>query len=412
MAKSCPGCGAPMEYDPGFDALVCGTCGNIIDPKTLPDADSFYYENEDTEKPEDIKDTLSEFEELTGEMYDRYVFKCSQCAGEVLVSSTEISTRCIYCGSTSVVFSRITKENRPDKIVPFMITKEEAIATVKEKILSGAFMPRGFKKIDPELVRGIYIPYFTYDGAITDTQQHAVGASESTHVFDGSAEFENLLVECCKDLDDRFTALLEPYNVKAAVDFDTSYLMGFYSNTQDVTPRAAKSTAELKARTIFNSQMRLLSPNKYSLRVYSNPKLEMYRTGYILLPAWFVTITANGIPYTFLVNGQSGKCAGTAPWSRFKVFGTIALASSALCALLLFLLSTVEKDHINNLSLKEAEDLAISALPQICIAIVSTIAFILLFKGISKLIRLVKKQKRTGSVRTLIFARRRQGGVK
>ncbi len=132
MAKSCPGCGAPMEYDPGFDSLVCTSCGNIIDPKTLPDADSFYYENPDADNgPKDIKDTLSEFEELTGEMYDRHVYKCSQCGGEVLVSGTEISTRCIYCGSTSVVFSRISKENRPDKIVPFSITKEEAIETVK-----------------------------------------------------------------------------------------------------------------------------------------------------------------------------------------------------------------------------------------------------------------------------------------
>ena len=42
MAKNCPGCGAPLEYDPGFDALVCGSCGNIVDPKSLPDAQDFY----------------------------------------------------------------------------------------------------------------------------------------------------------------------------------------------------------------------------------------------------------------------------------------------------------------------------------------------------------------------------------
>lgn len=413
MAKSCPGCGAPMEYDPGFDSLVCTSCGNIIDPKTLPDADSFYYENDDAdEKPTDIADTLSEFEELTGEMYDRNVYKCSQCGGEVLVSGTEISTRCIYCGSTAVVFSRIAKENRPDLIVPFTITKEEAIATVKKNILSGAFMPRGFKKIDPELVRGIYIPYFTYDGKITDTQLHRIGVTEKSYAFDGSAEFENLLVECCKILDDRSTALLEPYNVKAAVEFDTSYLMGFYSNTQDVTPKAAKGMAELKARTIFNSQMRQITPNRQVKTVSSTPKLELHRTGYILLPAWFVTINAKGTPYTFLVNGQSGRCTGTAPWSKGKVFGTIALATAALWTGIFTLYTKVELPHIEKMTLDEAEKMTLSPGPKVLIVLASLIAAILLCMAIPRFRRLTKKLKRTGSVSTQIFVGRRQGGVR
>lgn len=413
MAKNCPGCGGTMEYDPGFDALVCGSCGNIVDPKTLPDADSFYNGEEDTEGPTDIADTLSEFEELTGEMYDRQVYKCSQCAGEVLVSGTEISTRCIYCGSTSVVFSRISKENRPDRIVPFSVTKEEAIETVKKNILSGAFMPRGFKKIDPELVRGIYIPYFTYDGAITDTQQHVIGVTEKSYVFDGSAEFENLLVECCSALDDRSTALLEPYNVKASVEFDTSYLMGFYSNIQDVDPKAAKHTAEIKAKTIFNSQMRQLTKNSSAKTVSSNPKLEMYRTGYILLPAWFITINAKGTPYTFLVNGQSGRCTGTAPWSKAKVFGTIAAATAVLWTILILLLTTVESPHIDKITdFNVADNIVYSGRPQLAAGLIATVATVIMVIAIKKLIRLVKKLDRTSSVRTRIFAGRRQGGIK
>ena len=413
MAKNCPGCGGTMEYDPGFDALVCGSCGNIIDPKTLPDADSFYNGEEDSDSPTDIADTLSEFEELTGEMYDRQVYKCSQCAGEVLVSGTEISTRCIYCGSTSVVFSRIAKENRPDRIVPFSVTKEEAIETVKKNILSGAFMPRGFKKIDPELVRGIYIPYFTYDGAITDTQQHVIGITEGSYVFDGSAEFENLLVECCSALDDRSTALLEPYNIKASVEFDTSYLMGFYSNIQDVDPKAAKHTAELKAKTIFNSQMRQLTKNSGAKTVSSHPKLEMYRTGYILLPAWFITINAKGTPYTFLVNGQSGRCTGTAPWSKVKVFGTITAATVVLWTILITLLTKVESPHIDKITdFKVANDMIYSGRLQIIAGILAVVATIIMVIAIKKFMRLIPKLKRTGSVSTRIFAGRRQGGIK
>ena len=73
MAKNCPGCGAPLEYDPGFDALVCGTCGNIVDPKSLPDADDFYI-NLDSGEPVDLEDTLEE-EELSGETYDCHIYR-------------------------------------------------------------------------------------------------------------------------------------------------------------------------------------------------------------------------------------------------------------------------------------------------------------------------------------------------
>ncbi len=412
MAKNCPGCGGIMEYDPGFDALVCRSCGNIIDPKTLPDARSFYNGDYDADGPEDIADTLSEFEELTGEMYDTHVYTCSQCGGKVLVSGTEISTRCVYCGSTAVVFSRIAKANRPDKIIPFSITKEEAITAVKENILSGAFMPRGFKKIDPDCVRGIYIPYFTYDGAITDTQRHVVGVSNKQYIFDGSAEFKDLLVECCEILDDRSTGLLEPYNMNAAVDFDTSYLMGFYSNIQDVEPKKAKMTAELKARTIFHSQMRRLSPKSFLKTVSSAPILELHRTGYVLLPAWFVTINTNTAPYTFLVNGQTGKTTGTAPWSRFKVFGTIAAASIAFCTLFFYLLISVVLPYINDQSVEELQRMTQDSMYLIIPTILFIAPFFLLSYGISKMVRLYKKMMRTGSVTTQIFAKKRQGGVR
>ena len=87
MARNCPGCGGTMEYDPGFDSLVCRSCGNIIDPKTLPDADDFYLNNETSDDTKNISDTLSEFEELTGEMYDCHVYVCSQCGADNLLPS-------------------------------------------------------------------------------------------------------------------------------------------------------------------------------------------------------------------------------------------------------------------------------------------------------------------------------------
>lgn len=409
MAKNCPGCGAPMEYDPGFDSLVCTSCGNIIDPKDLPDADDFYHESE---APQDIADTLSEMEELTGEMYDCQVYKCSQCGGEIIISGTEISTRCIYCGSTAVVFSRIDKANRPDWIVPFSIEKETAIKNLSEKLNQGRFIPKAFKDISPECVRGIYIPYFTYDGTITDTQNHKVGFIEKTYIFDGEAEFTDLLVESCQAINDRYSALLEPYDMRKAVDFDTSYLMGFYSNIQDIPPRKAAGTAELKARMLFHTRMRELSPNSPFKDIHSMPKVKLQRTGYVLLPAWFITLNPNGTPYTFLVNGQTGKVVGTVPWNKV-LFATLLIVSCLLtCGLFFLLWSTLGLHIARHASLEEALVFSDGGIIQYITAAIAVAACGVFAYSIRQLKRLLDKLKRSGSVITFIFSKKRQGGAR
>ncbi|MBO4473599.1 MAG: hypothetical protein J5750_01660 [Clostridiales bacterium] len=418
MAKNCPGCGAPMEYDPGFDSLVCSACGNIIDPKTLPDADDFYHNDEnDEDSPIRMEDTLSEFDELTSEMYDCHIYICSQCGGEVIVSGTEISTRCVYCGATAVVFSRIAKANRPDSIVPFAVTKEEAIENVSKRLLSGAFVPKAYKSISPECVRGIYIPYFTYEGTITDTQRHTLGLLERSYVFDGSAEFSDLLVESCQALNDRMTALLEPYSLRDAVDFDSSYLMGFYSNVQDITPRKARGIADLKARTLFQGKMKQQSPRSFLKQIHSAPQLKLKRTGYVLLPAWFITLEANGTPYTFLVNGQTGKVVGTAPWNKTMIFAAMIGSSLAACALLFTLYATVISCWISGLSEETAMDIingtgSIGNLPQLLMSILSCLSLALFIYSVHRMKRLFDKLNRTGSVVTFIFSKKRQGGAK
>ena len=410
MAKTCPGCGAPMEYDPSFDSLVCTTCGNIVDPQTLPDARDVDNESRD-EGPVDIKDTLSEEEELPRELYDCHIYRCSQCGGEVIVTGTEISTRCVYCGSTAVVFSRISKEDRPNWIVPFSVEKDVAIQSVKEKLQNGFFVSKQFKDVPPECVRGIYIPYFTYDGVITDTQHHQYFFADHTRVYDGYAEFENLLVECCSAINDRYSALLEPYDLHAAVDFDTSYLMGFYSNVQDIDPSKGQRVADLKARTLFHSMMRTQSPKSPFKKISSTPKIEMHKTGYILLPAWFITLNPDGKPYTFLVNGQTGKVVGTAPWNKALVTVSGIVLSASAVALILLLYKVTSYAILSNITIDVAVEASRNNLLQLLASILTNFTAIFLIYSLGQFKHLLDKMNRAGSIVKFIFSKKRQGGM-
>ena len=418
MAKNCPGCGAPLTYDPGFDALVCSTCGNIVDPKTLPDANDFYI-NYDENEPVDLEETLEE-EELSGETYDCHIYTCSQCGGEIIVSGTEASTKCIYCGSTAVVFNRIAKEHRPDYIVPFRIPKEKAVANVKRKLQTGFFVPRFFKKAEPTVVRGIYVPYFLYEGWYKDTQRFQIG--NEAKIFDGACDFVDLPVEACKALADQTSAQLDPFHLSEKKEFDTSYLMGFYSNVQDLELRAAKAQAQSRARAIFDAEaFRHVQDGRVreAKRVTSVPTSDLKYSSYALLPVWFITIEKNGTPHTFLVNGQTGKVVGTVPWNRFLAVSMIVGFFVAMAGLStwFFIKSGILpaalgiRTSVNRTSFAGMRNYFDTSEIMGGISLVTGAAG-LFWYGFSKYKKVVTNLNLSRSVVTFIFSKKRQGDIK
>ena len=416
MARNCPGCGAPMVYDPGFDSLVCETCGNIIDPKSLPDADDFYMNVDSTEEPVLMTESMEE-EEITNEMYDCHIYTCSQCGAEVIVSGTEVSTHCVYCGATALVFNRISQEARPDYIIPFKVSKEEALKSVKEKLFSGPFVPRFFKRLDPECVRGIYIPYYLYDGWHKDTQRFCIG--ENYFACDGSCEFVDLPVEACNTLSDAMTDMLDPYDLSEKVPFETSYLMGFYADRADLQAAPAMGNAKKTARKYFDYEMMNQPPKSFRKKlVNSMPSAEFERTSYALLPAWFISVEHEGTPYTFLVNGQTGKVVGTAPWRNSLVVAMIAGIFLSLTALLTLIFWKVGIFQ----DAARAELVIWVNSRQTPYGILSGEAYGSLIVGsatlafvgfcFAKFNHVYKNLLRTKSVGTFIFSRKRQGDAK
>ncbi|MBR3057186.1 MAG: hypothetical protein IKG93_04360 [Clostridiales bacterium] len=415
MAKNCPGCGAPMEYDPSFDSLVCQSCGNIIDPQSLPDADDFYLNM--GEEPVDVREIYDE-DELTNEMYDCHIYTCSQCGGEVIVSGTEVSTRCVYCGSTAVVFNRVARDYRPDYIIPFKITKEEAVEKVKKQLRSGFFVPGFFKKAEPTVIRGIYIPYYLYNGTYTDTQRFQIGTN--TTIFDGSCEFVDLPVESCKMLSDRTSDMLDPYYMNEKVEFDTSYLMGFYANVRDLEPRAAQGNANMKARRVFEKESLKQIPKSVfgRKRLTSVPVCKLQRTSYAMLPAWFVSFNKNGTPYTFVVNGQTGKVAGAVPWNRFlatlMIIGTfvglVALSTFLFFGLDVF--KTVAEEEIDLAVNHGRISNALSSSQYYLCGGIGTAALGVLGFGFARFKHVIDHLNLSRSIGTFIFSKKRQGDVK
>ena len=207
--------------------------------------------------------------------------------------------------------------------------------------------------------------------------------------------------------------------MREKVDFDTSYLMGFYSNIADLDARGARGAALHNARIVFDWEMMQQPPTSIrKKRVSSVPKSEMRRTSQALLPVWFITLDKDGTPYTFLVNGQTGKVVGTVPWNRVLAGAIITTIFAVLATLITifffkegFYKEIVDKEIFLFTHTKRGGENYLYA--EIGIGFLAgSGALGVLGLGFSKFKHVLDNLNRTKSVVTFIFSKKRQGDAK
>ncbi len=68
--------------------------------------------------------------------------------------------------------NEIPKQNRvePDYILPFAITREEAVKQVRNRLIKGFFVPWRLKCFKTDQIKGIYLPFWIYDIFYRDSQ--------------------------------------------------------------------------------------------------------------------------------------------------------------------------------------------------------------------------------------------------
>ncbi|MBO4927480.1 MAG: hypothetical protein J5379_04430 [Clostridiales bacterium] len=237
-----------------------------------------------------------------------------------------MSQNCPGCG-----FPRISKANRPDFIIPFKISKEDAIRQFQESVGNGFFVSKSFKEIDPECVRGIYLPADLYSGDFAGAQERYDSEKEINVQRVGKCQFVSLPVFSCSMMPEALSLALEPYYFAQAEEFNSSYLMGFYADIADIPSEDTIVTAKEKAAKMFISRLwdenlEIADPEEF-LRPVPKFKSEnsLEKVGSAMLPVWFITVRYEGRPHTFLINGQTGKVAGTAPWNKARFWGLFAL---------------------------------------------------------------------------------------
>ena len=246
---------------------------------------------------------------------------------------------------------------KPDYVIPFKLSKEDAVAALKNHYKGKPLLPGAFTKGNHiEEVKGVYVPFWMFDGQAEGTVDYE---GHITHVYEsgdyeitevehydvrrgGSIAFEKVPVDASSKMPDDHMDSIEPYNYKDMRAFSTAYLPGFLADKYDVTVEQSQERADGRCASSLEGALRRTT-TQYDTCITKGKDIRLRRgkVHYALLPVWMLHTKWNGKDFLFAMNGQTGKLVGDLPTDMGKfwgIFAAIAAPVTAIAAAILMLM--------------------------------------------------------------------------
>lgn len=221
----CPACTGPLHFVGASGKLECDYCGSSY---SVEEIEALYQEKDKqaaqaAAKAEQKAATQSDEGEWTQPEGADWAepgmksYTCPSCGAELICDETTAATSCPYCGNTTIVPGQLSGMQKPDYIIPFKLSKEDAIAALKNHYKKKPLLPKIFSAQNHiEEIQGVYVPFWLFNGSadadirynctrsmthregdydVTDTQHFMVRRA-------GTVKFEKIPVDASSKMPD------------------------------------------------------------------------------------------------------------------------------------------------------------------------------------------------------------------
>ncbi len=371
----CPSCTGPLHYSSESGKLECEFCGSSYD---VAEIEALYAEKNQkaeqasaAEQKKEEQKAEQQAEQRAADPDGEWAFEgdgwteegmkaynCPSCGAELICDETTAATSCPYCGNPTVVPGQFAGGLKPDYIIPFKLDKKAAVQALKKHYKGKKLLPKAFTAGNHiEEIKGIYVPYWLFDGdadadvrfEATRSSSHTEGDYEVTITdhYDvrraGNVPFIKIPVDGSSKMPDEHMDSIEPFQYEELQPFSMAYLPGYLADKYDVPVKESAPRAEERAKNSAVSAMMADAAIGYETCVPVSEKVEIHRgkVHYALLPVWLLSTKWNNQNFLFAMNGQTGKMVGDLPVSKGKFwawFGGIAVSLSAISAVVMKLM--------------------------------------------------------------------------
>jgi DNA-directed RNA polymerase subunit RPC12/RpoP len=345
----CGQCGSDLRYAPGQTQLACAHCGHV---QAIPEAGSRRRTRALGEL--DLARGLADDLPLDASV-DIRTTSCPSCGAMVEFQGADHATECPFCATPVVVDTGTQRQIKPQAVIPFVLTQDQARDAMVAWMGSLWFAPNTLLEYARKgrALNGMYVPFWTFD---SDTESRYSG-SRGDYYYESrtvtvqvngrsqqrqqqvrktrwtsvsgqvAARFDDVLIMATTSLPLRLGNDLTPWDLAALQPYSPDFLAGF--RAEGYTIRLQDGHAGARAsmeQTIAGNVRRDIGGDEQRVdQLTTDWSDETFK--HILLPIWMAAYKYNAKSYRFLINGQTGEVQGERPWSIWKIgFAVLGVA--------------------------------------------------------------------------------------
>lgn len=352
--NKCEKCGSTeisLNIDTG--KLRCHWCRHEQEPLKFEQASIDYTQLEGQVVGSGARDAV--FDEK-----DAITLKCSSCASEVIVNTSESTqARCHWCRHTLSINHQVPNGAVPDKILPFAVKKEAAFAEVDKFVNERRFFahPKFKEEFTAENTMGVYLPYMVIDANVkakfdgegevllnTWIETRTVGSGKNKRTVttryynadryaisrDFDMTVEGLTIESNSEKlqhgsssrTNNVINAIKPFDLEKSTRWDSNFMTGYTAQKRDMNVDDLRGLVDVKITDIARHQM-LNTITSYDRGVrWKSEHLNVigvqWKAAYFPIWLYSYQLPNHKIHYV-AVNGQSLKTMGSVPIDHKKL---------------------------------------------------------------------------------------------
>ena len=334
---ACPACGAEAVWNPAKQALVCAFCATTSPAKLDVDTGTIVEH-----------DLVAGLRGITADRrgwhIDRRYVKCQSCQAISVLDPGRQAQRCEFCGSAQLMpYEQNLESFRPESLLPFRVPEDAARDGLRSWYGKLWFAPNALKRRAlTDTVKGVYLPYWTFDAQAEATWAAEAGYYYTTHetYTDGSGRtqsrqvqqvrwepaagalshfFDDDLVCASVGVHSALLRGIEPFPTAELKPYDAGYVAGWVVERYQIdlitAAQAARDAMDVELRALCATQ--IPGDTYRNLTVKANYSRQTFK--HILAPVWLLTYSYGSRTFQAIMNGFTGSIQGEYPKSWIKV---------------------------------------------------------------------------------------------
>ncbi len=326
--SKCPNCDGFISYRADKRKFGCDSCGSFFSSEQVRQL--FKKKNTALTSPQ-----FEDGEEVNDEFCRGELFRCTDCGAEIMTEPGTKAENCFCCGGELESRGPLPVSYRPECIIPFDITRENAVRIFTEKLSKWKFSPSVLNSGETiDGIKGIYVPVWMADCNV-NIRMHGTGKVVRSWICDVNLYTETREYAVERKAEAAYFSVpsdavgkMDPELMKQAGNYDLTRLQRF--DPTDIYRYPAEHCSLDKGAAFDSVRRKIIADAKETLEKSvssytdfsaKSEHIDILGTdwNYALLPLWYLTCDCRGKTYRFAVNGQTGKFAGCPPVSAMKL---------------------------------------------------------------------------------------------